>query len=253
MNWTCKRSFGQKHPFLLTFLALSLFLQAGSLCKEDAVESIRRLYGKNNIHPISSYEALMISHVEGSLRRALLKESKLNDVNFDFCPIYAHHLLNNLCTLVSASYLQIGLIAGENFISALYGNIPLLVEKRGVSLSRGDIEKEIFRRRCSLYLGNGRYQIEFPEQEKSLLNDSFDICFYDVSQLSPKFLKQNFLYLNSASAPVFTLVIDDWNWDPVRKEAFDVFDEFNYKILFEDEIPSISGLGNGMYIAVVKK
>lgn len=223
------------------------------LFEKSEEDSVRVLYGENYAQPASSYEALLMDHMQESLKQSMLSKSKLNGRSFNFYPVPLHHLLNNLCALTSSSYLQHGLLSGEAFVSALYQNIGGLSEKRGVVLSNDEIKQDVFNYRCNLYLGSKGYQIDFLDIQKPLSDLSIDLYFYGIPHAPYVSPKENFLYFNQVFSSVFMIVIDGWGCDVVRRDVFEAFDELKYKILFEDEIPASDVLGNGQYVAVIKK
>ena len=72
---------------------------------------------------------LIIQHAKKSLRNALENKSKITDGYLNV-PGYStpaiKHLLNNLCSLPNAHYLEIGVMYDSTFISALYQNTSTL-------------------------------------------------------------------------------------------------------------------------------
>lgn len=215
-------------------------------------EEVRHLYGKRQVFPRTSYEAFLMEHTRESLQKAFAKESKLQDLSLPFSPLVIHHLLNNLCSLVCMSYLHNGLGDGETFLSALYGNTDLLSEKLGITMTDQDFHKPECDRACGNRFKPGAYEILPIDFNRPLSRNSFDIYFYDnFGPLNSTF--QIFTYLNQNFSPVFIMVIDDWNWEGIRRETFKAFDTLGYEILFEQEIANGPTLGNGQYIAVIKQ
>ncbi len=223
------------------------------LSEKPLKDSTRILYGENYAQPTSSYEMLLMDHMQESLKRSLANKSKLNHGNFNFSLIPLHHLLNNLCSLISASYLQSGLLSGEAFVGALYQNTGALCGKRGVVFGYEDIREDVFNHRCNLYLGHHNYQVDTLHTQPFCLDPSIDIYFCGFLHTSYVAYRESFFNLNDVFSSVFVIVIDNWGSDLVRQEVFDIFDELKYQILIEDDIPASDILGNGQYVAVIKK
>ena len=84
-----------------------------------------------------------------------------------------------------------------------------------------------------------------------------NVFFYDGSH-DEKSQELAFTYFNSVFDDLFIAIIDDWNWDYVRKGTNNAFNKLNYEILFEKSFftpynGDTSSWWNGLYIAVVKK
>src|SRR5579883_3249592 len=116
-------------------------------------QDLRLFYHDVYDGPCTPIDEKLIRHAKESVKKALKKESKLNGGVFqdteealewrtltlpnyhllqDLPSIPVYHLLNNLCALEGASHLQVGLLAGDSFIAALYGNESSLKQKIGV-------------------------------------------------------------------------------------------------------------------------
>jgi len=234
------------HNTLAAIFLSIFFILANSTSN---AEELRRLYEKNLSSSCNSYEVFLVEHTKESLEKALKYESRLNKQAFHFSPIVMHHLLNNLCSLIGGTYLHYGLNTGEAFVSALYGNTSFLLGKFGISLVNEDFKKSEFDNQNRKYITNVDYKILDTEYH---LKNLIDIYFCDTLtfSISPK---SAFFHFNHSFAPVFIAIIDDWGWEWIRKSVFETFDELNYSILYEQEIPPHQELGNGQYLVVIKK
>jgi len=82
-----------------------------------------------NVNVKAEYAQALIEHVKKSIRNAYIGDSKLNNdilMLNGMSSSKVRHLLNNLCALPEASYLEIGVWQGSTFISALYQNTSTL-------------------------------------------------------------------------------------------------------------------------------
>jgi hypothetical protein len=48
-------------------------------------------------------------------------------------------------------------------------------------------------------------------------------------------------------------VVDDWDLEQVRMGTFNAFKQLGYQILYQNEIFPAEDVGNGQYVAVIKK
>lgn len=237
------------------------------LCSQE----LRMLYQKE-ASPSSPYEKELVEHVKTSLEKAVKLESKLTTLQFvevdasktwrrSFIPHYHllsdlpsipyYHLLNNLCHFSGASHLHVGLLAGDSYIAALYGNQHLLEQQIGVDWFR-ECPEDVFRANCDQYLDSKRYQIINKgcfDVDKSLFTDPIDIYFYDADH-SLKAHEKAFVYYNDIFADAFIAVIDDWGCSWIRGATFKAFVKLNYSILYEDIIRHGESC---QYVAVIRK
>ncbi len=219
----------------------------------------------------SAYEDLLVRHTKDSFERAMRRESNLNNSRLEspefFKDIHNQsphglipylHIVNNLCSLQDAAHLHIGLYTGASFICALLGNEKHLTDKIGIDWYVDDKSlrhKEICLNACNKYLEKKDFTFLVSDcfaVDISLFKRPIDIYVYDAGHAM---LEQEmaFTYYNSIFAKTFIAVVDDWAWDQVREGTFKAFDKLNYEILYECEIPSGDSLGNGQYIAVIRK
>jgi hypothetical protein len=236
--------------------------------------AIPMLYQKNCDVPSSDYENQLVDHTKCSLEKALQLQSKLTNVSFveadasslwraDFLPHYhslnditkitCYHLLNNLCNLTGASHLHVGLLSGDSYIAALYGNQMHLEQQIGVDWFKECPEK-IFRENCLLYLDEPKNQIINQgcfDVDKSIFTAPINIYFYDADH-SLIGHEKAFTYYNDIFSDVFIAVIDDWNCPWIRLASFKAFTKLNYRILYQNTLPSTK-TDNGQYIAVIRK
>jgi hypothetical protein len=235
----------KKYIFVICFC---LVWKGSNLFSAEMENTIRYFYGKNQASSKTSYEAFLVEHARESLEKAFSKKSKLEAASLYFSPHVFHHLLNNLCALSCASYLHQGLGKGDTFISALFGNIGLLLEKRGISKENTDLDLAFYDN-CAYSLSPNSYEILIADLNESTI--PVDIYVYDpYYPISPL---ENSIVLSSNFSSAFIVVVDDWEWEWVREEIFAAFDLVGYEILSEQEVRASSDFGNGQYIAVLRR
>lgn len=208
---------------------------------------------------------LLIDHVKLCIEQADAGKSNLTQdiLNIDgLSSSKVRHLLNNLCTLPNARYLEIGVYRGSTFISALYNNTNNLLDAIAIdNWSEYGCQKDIFYNNCIHYLKENSFR--FHEQDsftvnlKELFNQPINIYFYDGNH-SFDCQRQAFTYYNSILSDTFIALVDDWNVSWVREGTRKGFEELGYTILFEQELPAyyvgdVDNWWNGLYIAVIQK
>jgi len=241
-----------------------------------SADEIKTLYQKNIALPASHYEEQLIKHVKDSFEKASRLESKLTGQQFEevqaskkwrknFIPLYhslsgitqyaGYHLLNNLCSLQGASHLHVGLLAGDSFISALYGNQSTLKQQTGIDWFK-ECPEEIFYSNCNRYLILNKCQFinsECFKVDKSSFENPIDIYFYDADH-SLIGHEKALTYFNDIFADVFVVVIDDWSCPWIRGPTFKAFNKLGYSILYENAfLNSNDHDDHGQYVAVVRK
>lgn len=229
-------------PFILLILGLvsSLFSQAPGL-----------FFPTNSNQELSSYEALLIDHAKQSIERAIVHKSKLKTMNFSETLIPYYHLLNNICSMPYLSFLFIGLQNGDAFTYSLLTNEGSLHKKIAV-FAPGNSS---FNSMLTKHISPHQFQVfinKYHKIDPSFLEMPVDIFVYDPDQsLSP--IKNTLLYYEPFFADVFILVIDDWSWNKIRSGAFEAFSCLEWSILYQNIIPQGPILGNGQYVAVIKR
>lgn len=240
-----------------------------------SAEEVNILYQKNSRLPCSQYEEQLVEHVKMSFEKAIRLESKLTGKQFEevpsskkwrweFIPHYhslsgitehaGYHLLNNLCAIPGASHLHVGLLAGDSFISALYGNQSALKQQVGVDWFK-ECPEGLFYSNCDQYLDRNKFQIVSSEcfkVDKSFFKKPIDIYFYDADH-SLKAHEKALTYFNDIFADVFVFAVDDWDCPWIRAVTFKAFNELRYSILYENAIMNLGLDDHGQYVAVIRK
>ncbi len=215
-------------------------------------------------------EKALIQHVISSYEKAIEKKSKLSNYkkfaadkrcNSKHGIIPYYHLINNLCSLPGTTHLHIGLYTGGSFVGAVYNNQASLKEAIGIDWFQGAELKydDVFNDVCHQYLGKNR---ELPkckiisgdcfQVDKSIIKNPVNVYVYDAGH---EVLDQEmaFTYYNDIFSDVFVAIVDDWAWPQVRQGTFEAFAKLGYTVLYENELAASDQLGNGQYLAVIRK
>lgn len=169
--------------------------------------------------------------------------------------------LNSLMYLLDrVAYLEIGLLKGSTFISALYGNEFKVSRALGIdNWSEFDKAYDEFKSNFDKHLkpipsiniiNADCFQIQLPDSK-------FNVYFYDGGHGQEE-QKKAFTYFNPSLEDVFIAIVDDWNWESTRLGTFEAFKELKYDVIKQWELPA-NGNGdayqwwNGLYVAVIQK
>lgn len=217
-----------------------------------------QLFGDNR-------EKELIAHVTRSIAFAEQHRSNVESsvlANQGTSGLKVKCLLNNLCTLPDASYLEVGHWEGSTLLAALACN--QLSIKYAVGINQGSQLGEnegAFIGHIQSILPNERFYLS--DEDCFLLDKELafpvpiNIYFYDGDH---SFASQElaFTFFNDIFEDVFIVVIDDWNSDIVRTGTKSAFAKLQYKVLFERASYTKpkgdpEGWWKGIYIAVIKK
>lgn len=206
----------------------------------------------------------LIDHLKNSIQNACDNKSKLSQDIFAIDGMSSpkvRRFLNNLCSLPSASYLEIGVWQGSTFIAALYGNTQTLSSAIAIdNWSEFDNQRGNFMRNTSLYLPQNSFKLyehdSFTLDIHAIFSRPIDIYFYDGNH-STESQRKAFTYFNDILADTFIAVIDDWNCERVQEGTRQAFKELGYTILYEKILPGTGAdrenWWNGLYVGVIQK
>ncbi len=175
-------------------------------------------------------------------------------------------LMNNLINEVhDPRYLEIGVYHGASFCPAIFRNKVRAVGIDNWSEYGG--QRHIFDQNLSDYRTNNT-DVDIIERDFRLVDyrsiGKFNVLFYDGSH-EEKDQYDGILFPQPAMDYPHIMIVDDWNWDRVRKGTFDALRDakltVDYSIeirtSFNGEIPLVSGPSsewhNGTIIAVISK
>jgi len=174
------------------------------------------------------------------------------------------HFYNNLLTMKDARYLEIGTWKGSSVCSAMCRNKATVVCIDNWSEFGGP--KDEFLTNFNTYKGENNAL--FIEQDCYTVDTSqlpkFNIYMYDGNHSEDSHYKALLHYYDCLD-DTFIFMVDDWNWQDVRKGTLDSINKLNLHIVYEKEIrltsdnshtpqPEASNTWwNGIYVAVLMK
>jgi hypothetical protein len=154
-------------------------------------------------------------------------------------------------------YLEIGSWKGSSLISSLYLNSNVdAVCIDDWSEFNGPRNEFLFN--CEKFIEkNSKLKIIEMDCFSVFMEDKFDIYLYDGNHSYESHFKAINHFKNNL-ADSCLLIIDDWNWDRVRKGTEDALSKLDFEIKFKDEVYSrfnsdVEGYWNGMGIFVLEK
>ncbi|HSX25471.1 MAG TPA: class I SAM-dependent methyltransferase [Chlamydiales bacterium] len=222
-------------------------------------------YGK-----VANEDCPLIQHVQEGIEQASREMGRLSleVLKIDgMTSAKGRYLLNHLCSLPNAVYLEIGSWKGSSFVSALYHNEGLrksyAIEKwvrfADNGFDFGDVRDEFYAN-VRAHLQGLSFKVFENDCFSLNLNEipeKITIYFYD-GEHRKKDQKEAFTYFNDRLASEFIAIVDDWNWESTRSGTFEAFDQLGYKVLFEQYLPAnfdgdTANWWNGMYVAVIRK
>lgn len=208
------------------------------------------------------------SAMQSAFESALREETKLPDPIFlvdGFSGRKFRMFLNNLFSLIdNPRYLEVGVFKGGSFIPAVYGNMMTATALDNWAWEGSDINRfkaylQEFGESATVTVINK----DFREVDYSLMGP-FNVLFYDGSHAEKDQLDGVRLPA-PAMDDQYIAIVDDWNFDRVRKGTFDGFDQAQCRIDHMIELRTSqngalparrgpkSDWHNGMFAAVVSK
>jgi hypothetical protein len=211
---------------------------------------------------LSPEETALIEHVQESIEKAEKGESGLGTHGMQISGALSdkvRHFVNNLCARADTRVLEVGLWEGARLVSALYENSATTV---GVGVDNWSEHPEAACiENCTEMLHPDSYSIVsadcFAVNPATYISKPINVYLYDADA-SQTGQKAAFTHFNGVLSDLFVAVIDDWNWESVRKGTAEAFQELNYQVLYEVALPArfncdLEQWWNGLYVAVVRK
>jgi hypothetical protein len=175
-------------------------------------------------------------------------------------------LMNNLMSEVpDPRYMEIGLFHGASFCSAIFKNRLRAVGIDNWSEYGG--KRQVFTDNLEKFQSD-HSDVEIIKQDFRTIDygaiGKFNVMFYDGSYAEKDQYDGIFIPQPAMEYP-HIMIVDDWNWDRVRKGTFDALGNANLVIdysievrtAFNNEFPLVAGQHsewhNGTIIAVVSK
>ena len=252
-----------------------------------AKEAVILGVGEKHENQVWTSPPKLIEHVRKSIRKATIGISKLNGAILSIDGMSSskvRHLLNNLCSVSGARYLEIGSFKGSTLLAAIFGNENVLAMASAIdNFSQFGGPKQEFWENVNAYVdptmqNSGRFRFveenafsnaalaelgkPFSESGDDLnaerdLTEKYNVYVYDGGH-SLEDHRRAFTHMGPLLAPLFIAVIDDWNQEQVKDGTREAFMELGWNVVYETELPS-RGNGdkelwwNGMSLAVVQK
>jgi methyltransferase family protein len=208
--------------------------------------------------------AALKRRVETAIARAAAGESRLAPQALALEGLSSaaeRHLLNNLCAPRGVNYLEVGTFKGATLVAASYGNrgrftaVDNFSEFSHLGGPRETFEevRAEFERQC---------RFTFHEADcwspalRRRLPRGVNVYFYDGRHRYEDQYRA-FTHFDPVFADTFIAVVDDWNWENVRRATRHAFRDLGYRVLHERELRTRRWLRdlwwNGLLVAVVRK
>jgi predicted O-methyltransferase YrrM len=208
-----------------------------------------------------------IDHVENSILKAEQHQSKLHQGILAIQGMSGsktRHLYNNICSLTrpkhKTKYLEVGTWMGSSFVSAVYGNDhlnPVCID----NWSEFGGPREQFYANCKEFLPKSMITVIegdcFKVAKKHLGDEPIDIYLYDGGHQEGEH-KAAITHMWKFLASPCIVIVDDWNWEVVKKGTYLGFAEVGAKVHYSIDVGSDAdndhrGYWNGAGIFVVGK
>ena len=206
-------------------------------------------------------------HIETAFDNAENKTSKITDEILSMegmTGTMSRHFYNNLLSMEDARYLEIGTWKGSSVCSAMCGNSATVVCIDNWSEFGGPKEEFVsyFNRfkgcNNARFIESDCFQVDITQLPK------FNIYMYDGSHDENSHHKSLIHYLDCLD-DMFIFIVDDWNWDYVRKGTRNAIKDLGLSVLYSKEIRLSSDnrathdrggkdtWWNGIYVAILHK
>jgi hypothetical protein len=181
-----------------------------------------------------------IAHLEESFKKAEQGISKINGEILDMYGMTGHktrHFYNNLLDIEDSRYLEIGTWGGSSVCAAMYKNKSTVVCIDNWSEFGGSDVKDVFFEYFAKF--KGKNKTAFIEQDCFKVNVSalkkFNIYLYDGGHSYDDHYKALSYYIDCLDDE-FIYIVDDWNWEKVRRGAKNSIIDLGLEILWQKEI-----------------
>lgn len=208
---------------------------------------------------------MTIEHITNAINKALADQSDINTDIYNvrgFSTPTMRRLFHELTNLEKCNYLEVGLYCGATFVSSFNKGcfsigIENFTQPFGVETVKEELEQNV--NRFSQASGNVQlYDHDCFTFDISKL-PHIDIYFFDGEHSEESQAKALPYYFKSLK-PTFIFIVDDYNWDSVRKGTEKGLAELSDKIEIVKDW-KIRGLNsqddeiwhNGAYIALINK
>lgn len=222
-----------------------------------------------------------VLRAQKAIEDALLHQSNFDETNYDVKGLSSNkvrHLLNNLCKPTEVSpdgqvvYADIGCYVGSTLWAAMMGNNVKAYaiddySQKNIAPARDDIPWESiedpiseFQQNAEKYMGdNSVVYITEDVFNISKLNEEYspEVIFYDADH-DPNKTYSNLSQFHQFAPNIFTLVVDDCNFDGVVAAVDKWCKDRKFHVLFKkvlrsQEIEDENGWWNGVMVLVLDK
>jgi len=207
-------------------------------------------------------------HVNAALAWSDINKSNLTPEILDIDGMAGsktRHFYNNMCSLIlpdrRTTYLEVGVLIGSSFISALYGNEHV----HGVAIDNwsefGGGKDEFHANLANFLPGVTPLVLEKDcfavDTQSELTQGKVDIFVYDGGHSFEEQLAA-IVHFWSCLADQSVIIIDDWNWDEVQVGTLEGLHTVHANVVLQREIRTEyngdrDGYWNGMAVFVIDK
>jgi hypothetical protein len=202
-----------------------------------------------------------VDHLQKSFANAELKISNIDDFikNIDgMTGIKTRHFYNNLVGMEDSRYLEIGTWKGSSICSAMLNNQAKILCIDNWSQFSGPKDEFL----NNFYHCKGQNDATFMEVDCFQIDvnniGKYNIYMYDGDHTYEAHYK-SLNYFIDCLDDTFIFMIDDWNWEDVRRGTLDSIKNLNLEILWNKEIytpvqdAANQEWWNGISVFVLKK
>ncbi len=182
-----------------------------------------------------------IDAIKNAIEKAEQRQSKLTPANMEvtgFVSLLGRHLYNNLGS-ISTRFLEIGSHCGCSFTSTVSGNN--LLSATAIDNFASDLVDE--RKIMPIFLSNVARWTPLETKFKFIHKDSFEVDIKEVLSPNDFYIydgshdaesqEKAFTYYVDTMADEFITVVDDFDWEDVKKGTYNGIKKANLEILFE--------------------
>lgn len=172
-------------------------------------------------------------------------------------------LLNWLCALEGANYLEIGTHKGATLVGALWGNphtVATCIDLWTQEAAQGEICREDLEASLAEHLPGREINIIEDDMftlDLALIPKGVNVYFYDGPH-TREGQYQAFVRYDPVFAKRFVALVDDWNWEEPREETRRAFEDLRYNVEVEWQLEATpprddARWWNGLFVSIVNK
>lgn len=205
-------------------------------------------------------EHIVVEHVKQSIHNGKAGISKLSSqmvLDQSMSPYALYHIINNICSLPYASYLEVGVAHGSLITSALLCNMQSMSAAYGVEnwAARGGSSSRCVRKLTKSLLVDAVSLYDCPTTAidiQKTFKIPINVYCYNADHESDSSYRAC-THFNDVLADVCIIIVTNWNDPLVQTKAMQAYQTLEYQILFEQVLPAKDTWAHDVYIAVIKK